>query len=813
MAEFNILDHLDQLESDGGKNTATELSYQCPSCGSSNFKVNKKTGEWSTFGCDCGATEEGKRKIREAINPAINPNKQYKKQIRPKNTRHWNYYTEVTLLDNRPAIKYRRIDDGKGNKDNTQLSQIPGVKAGEIRPKLLPYGIKTLREKINDIDHIFIVEGESCVDALTQVGLTAITFNGGCKGYISERDGNIIPKEHRHKIVIAPDADALGIEYGDEIFADYPEASWLYAIPNNPAWSNPPENGGLDIADWIELGATKDQIIDSIRKERLAAAEPQGAAKAAPIVFDAKYIKEKLEEIYNDGLTKADLATALAALADQTEKQLSYIEKLYKSVREANEEEVELADINSALDEVNSANALLASIKMQDYLPEKYCYPLRVIQKGIPYPDIVLLMDLLTLASSVVKLGTNVVGCEYQDWEHPMNLFVATVGPSGAKKTPKKKALFDKPTELIKEEIARLNERRLAEWENQCAAKSKGPKPTAPKLLHVQIDDYTSEALTDLLSALEKYGQPLLIIRDELKALFDSFNKYQGGKSGGDEEQLLELYDGGSYTSVRVNSSRTYRQSHVSLHGGIQDRVLRNLVNSGDDNGKWARFIFVPLPELKAVLGEVFIDDERIREKQRADEDLKNLVEDLWCAPARKYVLNVDARRKLMEYQYFTETQRQESKQPAVKALKNKSAGKALRIAGLLQALQSAADKSHNTIVTAETFDKASALVETLDQWTLAFYASAVITDGPLSSENEKQRLLRRIHNVARKHKGYVSWTTIRRALRPDDRKGINATMAQELLQELADAEIGKVGKGKRGGITYRALENYPDVQ
>ena len=71
---FDILQHLDQLEPDGGTNNPRgDHSFNCPACGAPNFKVNVVTGKWFTYGCDCASTEAGKRAIREALSPARPP--------------------------------------------------------------------------------------------------------------------------------------------------------------------------------------------------------------------------------------------------------------------------------------------------------------------------------------------------------------------------------------------------------------------------------------------------------------------------------------------------------------------------------------------------------------------------------------------------------------------------------------------------------------------------------------------------------------------------------------------------------------------
>ena len=71
---FDILQHLDQLEPDGGTNNPRgDHSFKCPTCGAPNFKVNVVTGKWFTYGCDCASTEAGKRAIRNALSPAKTP--------------------------------------------------------------------------------------------------------------------------------------------------------------------------------------------------------------------------------------------------------------------------------------------------------------------------------------------------------------------------------------------------------------------------------------------------------------------------------------------------------------------------------------------------------------------------------------------------------------------------------------------------------------------------------------------------------------------------------------------------------------------
>jgi hypothetical protein len=52
-----------------------------------------------------------------------------------------------------------------------------------------------------------------------------------------------------------------------EIEADNPGAQWLYADPRSWEWKNLPSGNGLDLADYIEDGATQDELLASITSQ------------------------------------------------------------------------------------------------------------------------------------------------------------------------------------------------------------------------------------------------------------------------------------------------------------------------------------------------------------------------------------------------------------------------------------------------------------------------------------------------------------------------------------------------------------------
>ena len=308
MAEFNILEYLDALEPDGGTNIPRgDHSFLCPLCGSSNFKVNIKTGRWNTYGSDCASTEIGKRRIRHALSPAKAPDKpqpQLKPTRRPKQQRSWTYFS----LSGEPLLKVNRTDDGNGKRTLWQQSLIKGKDPVDLTDDCRPYGYWEAKEDLTQgAPFVYWVEGEPCVDALRKLGLPAVTCLGGSK-FDSDRDANLFPPE---KVVVVPDRDKVGVKHADAVANAYPGCQWLYCYPGTPEWNGScPPSKGRDIADWIDDGATVDQIVNGIG-ERLKPAEKVVDINDPRLEFlrDAESLKDRLDH----GLQQIDALSDIAA--------------------------------------------------------------------------------------------------------------------------------------------------------------------------------------------------------------------------------------------------------------------------------------------------------------------------------------------------------------------------------------------------------------------------------------------------------------------------------------------------------------------
>ena len=280
---FDILQHLDHLQPDGGTNNPRgDHSFHCPVCEAPNFKVNVANGKWGAYGCECSGTEEGKRAIRNALSPAKNhvpghglrekprhngdfqgypdnlapPNR---KPIRPKAERAWEYRSKSRTR----ILRVHRTDDGKGNRKFWQTPLISFATPKDLRGLVVPYRLdEALVELDEGASFVAWVEGEPCADKLWDLGIPSVTSLGGSGGFDPERDGGHLDPT---RVVVVPDQDACGMKYARKVAAAYPGCRWLLPFPDTAEWNGAmPKDGGLDVADWIADGATVEEILAGV---------------------------------------------------------------------------------------------------------------------------------------------------------------------------------------------------------------------------------------------------------------------------------------------------------------------------------------------------------------------------------------------------------------------------------------------------------------------------------------------------------------------------------------------------------------------
>lgn len=434
-------------------------------------------------------------------------------------------------------------------------------------------------------------------------------------------------------------------------------------------------------------------------------------------------------------------------------------------------------------------------------LPEELSSAQKVLRRGMPYTQSMMTIDALTLFSSLTKLGTRVNGNRITCFEVPTNLYVATVGDSGCLKSPKTQTNFYEPITGIEEQIEVRNEERHDAWLLACENTPRGvPKPKQPTRLQHHFQQYTSAGVDSLLTAHEPEQLATLGLIDEGIRFIK-----QVKATSGQEERLLELFDGKGNKTLLATGNRCYSRSHMSLHISIQGAVLGKLFSANpDDNGLWARFLYYPMLITPSRL-PTDQSEEQLKQSQEARATLKRYAEKVFAEEPRTYFLDQDGVNLLSQYNYGCQHQLIKGDHPSLKAIKGKSTGKVLRVAGLLHIAWSVHAGSFQQTIPVQRLADAIELVELLDSYAAAMHLSVASSPG----RGYDDTFLRRLHALSLKQGG-MSWSEFRARLNSEEKKGVTAAMAEQCFRQLEQLGIGVVTKGPRGGLVYRAKREYP---
>jgi hypothetical protein len=531
------------------------------------------------------------------------------------------------------------------------------------------------------------------------------------------------------------------------------------------------------------------------------AAAPSRDIKPPPLTLDE--VRERLRYAIEGGASRQDLEALRIELAAASELQAIALRDLTIAIQREHEAtcsvQQEAASIRASVNRQETGSALTL-----DYLlPSNLAEALRIRTQSLPADDVAACMALLVAISGVVKLGSEVVAAEALDFRTPLNLYSALVARSGAKKSPLSRLLVDKPTRELRIELAKQHTRELINWQESNRGVKPADRPEPPRASYLQVSDFTAEALAMQLQVQEARGLGLLLHRDELAGLFGSMNAYRKGR-GGDEEQLLEAYDGSGFQSLRVAATgggRFYGRCHLSVWGTIQPAILEALVANGDASGLWARFIFVPLPDVVVPLPESETDLERQRARW-AEDTLAAACRFVYSQPRTSLHLSPDGRRAFVAYEAGCQQEVRRTTIPAQGALWGKSPGKVLRIAGLLHMAHLSAGTAEGGLIDAEAVGRACMLVDHLNAWTLSLHQQ--VAEGGTSD------LMQLVHRVAQAANGVIAWRHVSQRLSKVQRKDVDSAAVAAAMKALADLGVGVAESGPRGGMTYTATADLP---
>jgi CRISPR-associated protein Cmr3 len=670
-----------------------------------------------------------------------------------------------------------------------------------------PWPVFNHADTINAVGWILETEGEKCAEIAAACGVVTISQPGhahiieqivpryralheaGIAGliYLADHDGPQRPvhqQEGRRRAENAAEAAAL---------AGLP----IIIIPAIDLWPGIPDGGSIDNAPDGDEMAVQD-IVEAAVEAYWTMVEPeQELRQPGPITVEQ--VRQRYQTAIESGASRADLETERLALAAASDLHPAALRDLFKSLELEQEAAQAITAETRAIRDAGEQKAMAEGLRLDYLLPPSLAQALAIRTKWLPADDVAAIMAYLVCISGLVKLGTEIVACPAAGYKVPLNLYVCLVAKSGAKKSPLSRKLVSEPTITLRLDLARQHDRAVQNWAEQNRGVKPAERTDPPQPAYISVTDATAEALTHQLQVQENRGLPLLWERDELAGLIGGLNAYRGGR-GGDSEQLLEAYDGSGFRSLRIATTgggRSYQRCHLSIWGTIQPAVLGELVKGGDASGLWARFAFVPLPEVVVPLAEHQTQSD-LEASQWAEGLLMGICDHIYRLPRSSLALSPEGRSAFIAYEARCQRDALDAVIPAQGALMAKSAGKALRLAGLIHLLhQACPDGQHSNTIGAEAISKATTLTDYLNSWALGLHASAA--DGP-------NDLMQLIHKVAKAFGNQaVGWREIYSRLSKSQRRDSDAGAAAQAMEALAALGVGEVIKGARGATTYRA--------
>ena len=690
-----------------------------------------------------------------------------------------------------PKQQVRRAPDGKGGKT---------VKPWHLKGRQWdcsggpePWPLYQQELALQADGWLLEFEGERCVGIAMAAGLVAISQPGHnhTPEAITARYAALV--EAGKKVFYVEDNDAEGIKKGARV-RDCAAAAGLQFLSVNAAevWPGIPEKGSIDDAP----GTAAEQV--AALEAALLRAQAQGPAPASKgRSLTMAEVGDRLREAIREGMGGADLAALVAELAAASEQGSINVQRMADAIRAEQLQAVAVAAEAQQIAAERDRQEIGELLSAHYLLPASIAAAIEARSRYLPCGGPSAVLPFLATVAGLVKLGTEVEGCAVAGYRVPINLFACLVGRSGAKKSPIGRLLVEAPTAGLRADLAYANQREREAWEQECREMKKGEaKPTAPTPKRLSVSDFTGEALAAQLQTQEAAGLGLLVNRDELSGLFGSLNAYRGGR-GADEQQLLELFDGSGLSSLRIVGDRHYSRSQLSIWGSTQPDVLRQLVADGDASGLWARFLFVPLPE-RAIPLPMSTSPAEVDEVEAAAQTLADTCSKVYRLPRQTYRLAPAAAERFAHYELNRQRAALGATIGAQSALYGKSAGKVLRVAGVLHLLRIAAGEANSgALIEQATIDQAAALVDHLDAWALGLHAE--VAAGGVG------QLMRTVHRVAEAVAGPIRWKELAVRLSAKARKETDAAAFAEAARALAAAGYGDVETGKRGGVSYRA--------
>ena len=365
-----------------------------------------------------------------------------------------------------------------------------------------------------------------------------------------------------------------------------------------------------------------------------------------------------------------------------------------------------------------------------------------LLSEAWPTDPLTVSLTYLAAISGALPIGSRVAASA--TFDVPMNLYLGIVADSGSSKSPLYREFVRKPFGNILAAEKEAYRIALSYWRNQ-NPKERGDKPAR---MHAQLNDWNNSAALDL--ELERHADAeagILLCADELISIDNSVSADTKRGSGRGESQVLSLFDGDGNSSTRATrDGGSYDESHVSIVGGIQPSVLKDLIKGDDRTGKWARFLWVQYPPGIIIPPDDDPTEQQLRRFAEARDTLKRYA-DLFHS-LKKGTVTLDREGRLMFNRWFVDHQTRAVAigDNVITPMLKKSSAQALRLGGLLYKVR----QPGGLIVDPERIQQAMSIVDCLFAETERFHQG----DGDLIDQ-----LMDRIRDLG----GEVTWDRLRK--------------------------------------------------
>lgn len=393
-------------------------------------------------------------------------------------------------------------------------------------------------------------------------------------------------------------------------------------------------------------------------------------------------------------------------------------------------------------------------------------------------------------------------------WVEPAVLWAALVGKSGSIKSVVLRLVTRPLLELFKMERDAFAEQiraYAAEFERYQVAFSKwkleqrhGPptdpplEPDRPREKRILVSDVTVEKLASLLG---ENPLGLLVVRDELAGLVNSFNRYAGGK-GSDLQSWLSMHDGGPLLVDRKSDGSTFvERASVSLLGTIQPFTLESVFGNVErEAGLLARIMLAYPPDRPALWSESELADDLVagwRDLLAALLAIVPAQDDAGRPQPRHIGMTPEAKQVFVTWHDLHARETANLTDDHLRAHWSKLNGTCARIA-LLFACTEVVDQGSVSAVSMDSMQRAIHVTDWLKAESARIYAGLGMPVGDKARRRLVEWIERRGGNATVRDLTHGMWTF----------RG-NAPAARAALDELVEAEVGRwdcSGPGPKGG-------------